>query len=115
MLKMKTFHKEVQEEGDEVEIKEDEENLDVMLVGNAQQGVDAFDEALGVLLPKHVVQKDAHDIHAQGLRPPQFQVNFLRIKSVLLPHFQFIDGIGGDVVTADEPGLFGVPVIGGFR
>jgi len=39
------------------------------------------------------------------LRPNEFLVDLLRIESGFLPHLQLIDGAGGNVVAADEPGL----------
>ena len=34
------------------------------------------------------------------------------IEGVGLPHFELVDGVGGDVVAADEPGLMRVPGVG---
>src|SRR5271167_722826 len=60
------------------------------------------------------MQEDAHGIHSKGLSPTQFQVDALWIERVRLPHLKFVDGVGGNVIAADEPGLMGIPVDGGL-
>ena len=66
--------------------------------------VDALLEALWILLPQQIVQEDAHGVHAQRFRPAQFLVDLLRIERVRLPHLQFVDGGGGNVVAPTSQG-----------
>ena len=59
------------------------------------------------------MEKNAHGVHAERLSPAEFGINARGIESVGLPHFELVDGVGGDVVAADEPGLLVVPGVGG--
>ena len=81
-------------------------------VADCEEGVDALAEAGGVLLPEEIVEEDAHGVHADGFGPAEFGIDALWIEGVRLPHLELVDGVGGDVVAADEPGLLGVPGIG---
>ena len=75
------------------------------------KGIDSPLEPFGILLPQQIVQKDPHGVHAQTLSPAQFLINFLRIESSRLPHFQFVDRGGGNEIAAHQPGLLLVPVV----
>jgi len=57
------------------------------------------------------MQEDSHRVHANGLSPAQFFVDFLRIKGVGLPHLQLINRVGGNEIAAYEPRLLRVPLI----
>ncbi len=59
-------------------VEEDQQRLDVMLRGDAKEVVEPFGEALGVLLPELILQKDAHGVHADGFGKTQFLVVQLR-------------------------------------
>src|SRR5437763_7828432 len=72
-------------------------------------------ESFRILLPQQVVEKYAHGVHAELLRPTQLQVDAPRIKSVRLPHLELIDGVVWDVVAAQRPGLLRVPGVRLFR
>ena len=85
----------------------------MVLRGNGEEYVDAFLESSGVL-PKQIVKEDPHGGHAEALRPTQFSIDAFGSKSCGLPHFEFVDGIGGKIVAAHEPRLLGVPGVGGF-
>ncbi len=91
--------------GSQQESKSTKMRADVVLRGDGEKGVDALLEAFGILLPKLVVEEDAHGVHADGLRPAQLLVDLLRVKGIGLPHFQLVDGAAVDVVAADEPWL----------
>jgi hypothetical protein len=82
-----------------------------MFLRDAQENVEALFESLGILLPEQVVQKDAHGVQAQGLRPAELLVYALGIESIRLPRFKFVYGRGWNVVAADEPGLMCVPIV----
>ena len=62
-----------------------------------------------VLLPKEVVQKNAHGVHAQIFRPSELLINLLRIKRVRLPHLKLVDRVHRHKITAHQPRLLGVP------
>ena len=49
------------------ESKEDEQRLDVVPGGDAEEGVEALLEAFGVPLPELVLEEDARGVHADGL------------------------------------------------
>jgi hypothetical protein len=93
-------------------IEEHEDGLDVCLEAIVEEGVEALLEAFGILLPELVLQEDAHGVHADALRHAEFFVVELRIPGGGLKHFELIDGVGGNVVCADEPGLLRVPGVG---
>ena len=93
-------------------IKKHKEDADVVFVGNGEECVDAVLETGGVLLPEKVVEKDAHGVEADGLGPAEFEINALGIERVGLPHFELVDGGGGDEVAANEPRLLSVPIVG---
>src|SRR5579871_1325810 len=56
------------------------------------------------------MQEHAHGIHAQLFRPAEFQVNPFRIKRVGLPHFEFVDGVGRNVIAPHQPRLRRIPI-----
>jgi hypothetical protein len=72
-------------------IKKNEDRTNVMFGRDGKKRIDSLLEAGGTLLPQQIVQKDAHGIHAQALRPTQFLVDLLRIELGRLPHFEFVD------------------------
>ena len=92
-------------------IEEDEEGADMMFRRDGEEDADTVTEAVGVLLPDQVVKEDAHGVHAEGFGPAQLEVDAFGVEGFGLPHLELIDGVGGDVVAADEPGLMGVPFI----
>ncbi len=44
--------------------------------------------------------------------PAELGVDAPGVESIGLPHFELVNGVGGNVVAADEPGLMRVPVVG---
>ena len=85
-----------------------------MLARDGEEGVEALLEAFGILLPELVLQEDAHGVHADALRHAELFVVQLRIPGGSLKHFELIDGVGGNVVGAYQPGLLRVPGVGLF-
>src|SRR5450432_4694526 len=83
----------------------------MVLCADRQKCVDPLPKARGVLLPQKIVQEYAHGIHANVLSPAKLLVDLLRIEGVFLPHFQFVDGTGRNVVAADQPWLLLVPSV----
>jgi hypothetical protein len=92
-------------------VEEDEHRADVVLLGDGEELVDAVEEAGFVLLPEEVVEEDAHGVEAEALGPAEFSVDGAEVERVGLPHLELVDRAAGDVVAADEPGLFLVPGI----
>ena len=92
-------------------IEENEERADVVFRGDGEEDVDSITKAFGILLPKEVVEEDAHGVHAEALGPAELEVDAFGIEGVGLPHFELIDGVGGNVVAADKPGLMSVPFV----
>src|ERR1700732_542445 len=71
-------------------------------------------ETLCVLLPGKVVQKNTHGVEADGFCPAELQIDSLGVKRIGLPHLKLVDSRSGDGVAANEPGLPGIPIVGGF-
>src|SRR5436309_1699065 len=61
------------------------------------------------------MKENAHGVHAESLCPAKLYVDPLRIKSVSLPHFQFVNGIRRIVVAPYQPRLMRIPGIRLFR
>src|SRR5712692_5427545 len=93
-------------------IKEDKYRTNVMTRSYIQKRIDSLLEPSRVLLPEEVVQKYAHRVHAKSLGPTQFFVDLLRIESVRLPHFKFVDCVCRYEVATNQPRLVLVPLIG---
>ena len=93
-------------------VEQHEDRPDVMLGRNRQELVDSFLKALRILLPKQIVQKHAHRVHADALSPAQLAVVRRRVKRVGLPHLQLVDGIRRQIVRAHQPRLRVVPGLG---
>ncbi len=79
--------------------------------GNGQERIEPLLEG-GRILPKEVVQENSHRIHAQAFCPAKLLVNFPRIESIRLPHFELVAGAGRQVIAAHQPRLLGVPLVG---
>src|SRR5262249_735974 len=93
-------------------VEEHQQRPDMVLGSDGQKLIEALLESGCVLLPKQIVQEHAHGVHAQGFSPAEFLIDLRRIEAVGLPHLELIDGRFRNVVTAHEPGLLRVPVIG---
>jgi hypothetical protein len=90
-------------------IEEHQQRTNVMLRGDGQKLIKALPEAGGILLPKQIMQKDAHGVHAHRFRPSEFGIDLSGIEGCLLPHLELIDSRLGDVIAAHEPRLLHVP------
>ncbi len=93
-------------------IEQHKQRLDMVLVRNGQKRTHAFLKPRAVLLPKQIMQEHAHRRHAQTLRPTQLQVDPLWVERIRLPHLQFVNGVGRQIVAADRPRLLRIPGIG---
>jgi len=51
------------------------------------------------------VQEDAHGVHPQPFGPLEFFVDFLRIETLSLPHFEFVNRVRRQKITSDQPRL----------
>ena len=72
-------------------IKKNWHHGDSMRDGNLEHLLNAVQECFALGLPKQVVHKDSHAVHAEQFgRPAQFAINRLQIKSVGLPHLKLI-------------------------
>ena len=85
-----------------------------MFLRDIQKNVDALLESRRILLPEQIMQKHPHGVQPQRFGPAQFCVDPLRIESIRLPHLEFVDCIGRNVIAADEPWLLCIPVIRGL-
>jgi hypothetical protein len=83
----------------------------VVLLRDGEELIDAMQEPVRVLLVREIVQEHAHRVHADGLRPPEFEIDPRRIERRGLPHLQFVDRCRGDVIGADQETLARVPVV----
>ena len=68
---------------------------------DGQKRIHALAEARLVLLPEQIVEEYPHGVHADALRPAQFEIDPFRIERFGLPHFQLVDCGGRDVIGAD--------------
>jgi hypothetical protein len=93
-------------------IEENEEDADVVLRSDGEKRVDTLLKAGGVLLPKQIVEENTHGVEAERLGPAEFEFDAFWIEGVRLPHFELVDGSGGNVVAADEPRLVRIPIVG---
>jgi len=57
------------------------------------------------------VEEDAHGVHADGFSPGQLTVVGGGVEGIGLPHFELVDGVGGQVICSHRPGLLSVPSI----
>ena len=93
-------------------VEENEDGADVMARGDGEEGVEAMVEAVWVTGPELVLEEDAHGVHADGFSEAEFAVVDRGVECGGLKHFELVDGIGGNVVGADEPGLLRIPGVG---
>ncbi len=93
-------------------VEEDQQGFDVVLRGDGEEGVETPFEALGILLPELVLQEDAHGVHADALGHAELFVVQTRVEGGCLKHLELVDGVGRDVVGANEPGLLLIPGVG---
>jgi len=93
-------------------VEEHKDGTDMMASGDREEGIEAADEAFGVLLPELVLQKDPHGVHADGFGQTKLTVVERGIKGCRLKHLELINCVGRDVVCADDPWLAGVPCVG---
>lgn len=90
-------------------VEQNKQRFDVMPRRNLQELIDAFLEALRILLPQQIMKEDAHRVHPRVLGPPKFLVNLGGIECLCLPHLEFVDGIGRNVIAANDPWLLVIP------
>ena len=88
-----------------------EQRADVVPLGDCQELIEPAVKALPVLLVREIVQKHAHRVHPDALRPTELEVNALRIERFRLPHFELVDGCRRNEITPDEKRLRSVPVV----
>ena len=93
-------------------VKDNEQGLYTMALGNGQVLIDMRLVCLGLVLPYHAAQIHAHEVEAQLLCPTQFAVNGGSIEGRGLPHFNLIDGGTGLEVTSSTIGVRLVPRLG---
>ncbi len=92
-------------------VEEHEYGLDVVLVGDRQVVADALLEPGGVLLPRDVVQVDAHRVHPDPRGKAELAIDRLGIERVRLPHLELVDGRTRNEVRPDRPRLLAVPLV----
>ncbi len=85
-----------------------------MFAGDIEVSGHALFKAGGVLLPCGVMEEDAHTVEADGLGKAEFFVDGGGVEARGLPHFELVDGGGGDEVATAEPAFVGVPGVGFF-
>ena len=84
-------------------VEKDEHGFDPMLRREGKILFHAAEETGGILFPEEIVQKDAHQAHADRSRPAEFPVDRGGIKSFRLPHFQLIDGCARSEIGSEAP------------
>ena len=82
-----------------------------MFGGHRKKGADPALEPLRILLPEQIVQEHAHGVHSKSFRPSEFLVDLWQVEGLLLPHFQFVDGVGWNVIAPNWPRLLLIPRI----
>src|SRR5437763_10811483 len=93
-------------------IKQDEDDSNVMFIGNGEELIDPLDKSLRVLGPREVVQENPGAVESKALRPSKLPIDGSRVKRVSLPHLQFVNRGARDEVAADQLRLLPVPFIG---
>ena len=81
-------------------VEEDEEGLDMMLVGDGEVLIYVLFERLGFVLPNYATEIDAHEVESQLLCPTQFTVDGGSIKGGRLPHFYLVDSAARLEITS---------------
>lgn len=58
------------------------------------------------------MQEYPHRVELVLLGPAEFDIDAVRVEGVGLKHLELVDGVRGDVVGADGPGLRLIPTVG---
>ena len=69
-----------------------------MFIGDGQEVVDPVEIRFRPLVPHHVVEEDAYRVHADVRSPSELAVDGSFVVGVRLPHFKYVDCVGGDEV-----------------
>lgn len=85
----------------------------MMTGGDGQEGIEAANEPFGILLPELVLQEDTHGVHADSLGEAELTVIDGGVEGGRLKHLELVNSVGWDVIGSNEPGLAGVPGVGG--
>src|SRR5467141_1083067 len=95
-------------------IEQNKKRFDVVFRRDLEKGIDTLAKSFRVLLPRKIMEKNAHGVEADGLCPAKLEVDALGIEGICLPHLEFIDCSRGNVVAPHEPRLLCVPIVGGL-
>ena len=95
-------------------VEEDEEGLDMMLVGDGEVLIYVLFERLGFVLPNYATEIDAHEVESQLLCPTQFTVDGGSIKGGRLPHLDLVDGCTGLEIASRTIGMRCIPLFSLF-
>src|SRR4051812_3577882 len=87
-------------------VEEDEDHADVVLVGGVEELIESRKISLRILIPRDVVQEDAHAVEADALRVSELAIDGRKIEGVGLPHLQLVDRGRRNEVAPDEPAGF---------
>ena len=93
-------------------VEEDEERPDAVTVADREEVVHALLQSLRVMLVDDAAEEDAHGLEAELLSPSELFVDLRMVVRVLAPHLYLVDGCGGNIVAAGEPGQLRIPGIG---
>jgi len=96
-------------------IEQHQDRSNVMLCGDGKKRVEAGLESFRILFPELILKKHTDRVHPDRLRHSQLSVIQCRVERRCLEHLQFVDGVGRDIVCANEPGLLRIPLVCTFR
>ncbi|MNS21450.1 hypothetical protein D3C72_532110 [compost metagenome] len=83
-----------------------------MLGAQAEELLDAGDQAVAIVLPDDKRQVGAQGVVAQRTGPAQLLTDGGGIEGLGLPHLGPIDRGAGQIVEAQQPGLLVIPGVG---
>ena len=92
-------------------IEQHQQRPDVVLGRDAQKYIEPVLKALGIARPELILQEDPHGVHPDRFAHAELFVDKRGIERGCLEHLKLIDGVGGNEVRADQPGLPGIPCL----
>ena len=93
-------------------IEQHKDDSDLVSFRDVEELLHALHEAVGVLLPKHMVQVYPQRIEADRSGPAQLAIDRHRIERLGLPHLELIDRRTREKVAPDQPSVVALPRFG---
>jgi hypothetical protein len=90
-------------------VKENEQNADVMFVGESKELVHPRQETSAIFFPKQVMKKYPDAVEPKRLSVAKFPVDCRLVKRVSLPHFELVYGGARAKIATHQPRLASIP------